>query len=61
MMRYYIDEQLTVLNGLQGRLQCTDLIPSQEPLLEGITENMLAARMAGVQSLADLDQDRLDR
>ena len=53
-MRYYIDEHSTDLSALQERLESTDLIPSQEPLLDGIAEKISSIREAGVQSLADL-------
>ena len=53
-MSYYIDDNLTKLSALQKRLQNTDLIPSQEPLLEGISEKMSALGKAGIASLADL-------
>ncbi|MEM8681974.1 MAG: DUF4332 domain-containing protein [Pseudomonadota bacterium] len=39
---------------MQKRLQSTDLIPSQEPLLEGLAKKMSSIRKAGVQSTADL-------
>ena len=53
-MGYYIDEHLTKLSALQKRLQSTDLIPSQEPLLEDISGRMSALRKAGIATLADL-------
>ncbi len=54
MMRYYLDEHSTDLDALQERLRSTDLIPSQEPLLEGMAENTTSISNAGVASLADL-------
>ena len=53
-MGYYIDDHLTGLSALQERLQNTDLIPSQEPLLEDISQKMSALRKVGIASLADL-------
>lgn len=53
-MAYYIDEEATKLRALQKRLQSTDLIPSQEPLLEDISAKMSALGKAGIASLADL-------
>ena len=53
-MSYYIDEHSTDLSALQERLQSTDLIPSQEPLLDGIAGKFSSIRETGVQSLADL-------
>lgn len=54
MMSYYIDGHATDLDTLQERLQSTDLIPNQEPLLDGIVEKMASIKKAGVSSLADL-------
>jgi hypothetical protein len=51
---YFIDAESTSLAALRERLQSTDLIPSQEPLLEGITEKISALDKAGIHSLADL-------
>lgn len=53
-MRYYLDEHATDLNALQERLQSTDLIPSQEPLLEGMADKMTSIEMAGMTSLSEL-------
>jgi len=53
-MKYYIDENSIDLDALQDRLQSTDLIPSQEPLLDRLSENMTSLTGAGIQSLADL-------
>lgn len=54
MKSYHIDERSTGLDALQDRLQCTDLIPSQKPLLDGLAEKLASIRKAGVTSLADL-------
>lgn len=54
MMRYYLDENSTEPDALQERLQDTDLIPSQEPLLDGMAEKMISISKAGVCSIADL-------
>ncbi len=53
IMRYYLDEQTIDMAALQKRLRRTDLIPSQEPLLDGMAENAAAISKAGVVSLAD--------
>ncbi|WP_394180091.1 DUF4332 domain-containing protein [Yoonia maritima] len=53
-MNYYLDENSIDLDALQDRLQSTDLIPSQEPLLDRLSENMSSLTGAGIQSLADL-------
>jgi hypothetical protein len=53
-MDYHIDGHSTDLAALQKRLQSTDLIPSQEPLLDDITEKMSALAAVGVNNLADL-------
>ena len=53
-MKYYLDENSIDLDALQDRLQSTDLIPSQEPLLDRLSENMSSLTGAGIQSLADL-------
>lgn len=54
MARYHIDAQSTDLSAVQQRLQSTDLIPSQAPLLDGIAEKISSIGDAGVRSLADL-------
>ena len=54
MASYYVDEHSTDLKALQKRLQNTDLIPSQEPLLEGISGKLSSIRKAGAHSMADL-------
>ena len=51
---YYVDERAIDLNALRERLQSSDLIPSQRPLLEGIADKMTALKAAGMHSLADL-------
>lgn len=54
MMSYYLDEHSTDPDAVRERLQGTDLIPSQEPLLDGLAEKMISITGAGVTSLADL-------
>lgn len=54
MTRYYLDEHSIDLNALKDRLQSTDLIPSQGPLLDKITARFSSIRQTGVQSVADL-------
>ncbi|MGJ5620423.1 DUF4332 domain-containing protein [Sulfitobacter sp. MF3-043] len=56
MRSYYLDEKSTDLGALQARLEATDLIPSQQPLLVGIADKMDALKSAGIASLADLRQ-----
>ncbi len=53
-MKYYIDASSTNLDDLQTRLQATDLIPSHQPLLEGMAKKMGLLKKAGVNSLTDL-------
>lgn len=54
MVPYYIDDQSTDLGSLQARLEHTDLIPSQLPLLDGLNKRIAAFRKAGIDSVADL-------
>ncbi len=53
-MRYYIDANSTNLDYLQARLQATDLIPSQQPLLTDMVKKMDSLQKAGINSLDDL-------
>lgn len=53
-MGYHLDEHAIDLDALQERLKGTDLIPSQVPLLDGLTENTRSIGKAGIASLADL-------
>ena len=53
-MSYYIDDASTKLSTLQKRLEDTDLITSQTPLLEDISTKMSALGEAEITSLADL-------
>lgn len=53
-MSYFIDAEATDLAALKERLKNTDLIPSQEPLLEEISQRMSALENAGIGSLAEL-------
>ncbi|WP_179953883.1 DUF4332 domain-containing protein [Denitrobaculum tricleocarpae] len=53
-MSYHIDDQSLGLKWLEERLRNTDLIPSQKPLLDGVSKKMHALAEAGVQSLGDL-------
>lgn len=52
--RYYLDDSATDLTDLRKRLETSDLIPSQEPLLDGLDAKLTALRAAGIVSLADL-------
>lgn len=54
MTAYCWDEKSIDLGALQERLENTDLIPSQEPLLDGLADKMAALRTAGITSLATL-------
>ncbi len=53
-MGYYINDRSTSLDDLQARLEATDLVPSLQPLLDGLTKKMDALKKAGVTSVADL-------
>lgn len=53
-MPYHMDDGSMDLGDLQKRLEDTDLIPSQLPLLEGLDEKMSAFKAAGIHSVADL-------
>lgn len=53
-MGYYIDGKTVSLDDVRHRLQNTDLIPSQEPLLVDIKAKMVALKKAGIGSVADL-------
>ena len=54
MARYHADAKAIDLKALQARLMGTDLIPSQEPLLDNMSDKMAAISKAGLQSVADL-------
>lgn len=54
MTSYYLNDSSTDLTALQKRLETSDLIPSQEPLLDGLDTKLAALRAAGIDSLADL-------
>ena len=53
-MGYHIDEDRTKLGDLRKRLEATDLIPSHQPLLDGIGRNFAALEKAGCTSLRAL-------
>ncbi len=53
-MSYYINQDSDGLGDLQKRLESTDLIPSHQPLLEGITHNFAALERAGCKSIREL-------
>lgn len=53
-MKYDIDASSINLADLQTRLQATDLIPSHQPLLEGMAKKMGLLKKAGMNSLTDL-------
>ena len=54
MTGYYLDEGSTGLDALRERLEASDLIPSQEPLLDGIGDKLASLQGAGIASLVDL-------
>lgn len=49
------------LDDLRARLQSTDLIPSQEPLLDGIAERFALLAGTGITSVSDLQAALRDR
>jgi len=53
-MGYHIDENSTSLENLQTRLKNMDLIPSLQPLLDGLNKKMDAFKKVGIKSIADL-------
>ena len=53
-MRYHADAQTIDLKALQARLTGTDLIPSQEPLLDGMADKTAAPGKADIRTMADL-------
>ncbi len=54
MTSFHLDDQSLGLDWLEERLRNTDLIPSQKPLLDGVSEKISALAEAGVHSLGDL-------
>lgn len=55
-MAYHMDFSKTSLADLKAKLERTDLIPSQLPLMEGIDGKLAALKRAGVSSLEDLSR-----
>jgi len=53
-MGYFIDEGSTSLDEVQARLETTDLIPSLQPLLDGLEEKLSALKKTGMKSVGDL-------
>jgi hypothetical protein len=53
-MGYHINDRSTSLDDLQARLEATDLIPSHQLLLDGLTKKMGTLKKAGVKSVAEL-------
>jgi len=51
---YFINDDSMNLDNLQARLEATDLIPSLQILLDGLTEKLGALKKIGVRSVADL-------
>lgn len=54
MSSYHLDDTTCYLSYVEKRLQNSDLIPSQQPLLEDLEINLVALRTVGIGSLADL-------
>ncbi len=54
MTSYHLDASSTDLAALGKRLETTDLIPSQMPLLDGLDGALAAFQAGGVHTLADL-------
>lgn len=53
-MGYHIDDNTFGLDRVAAKLEASDLIPSQVPLLDGIRAKMAALEKAGITSLAKL-------
>lgn len=53
-MSYHVDADTMSLEQLRKRLEGTDLIPSQQPLLDGIAKRFAALKTAGIKSVATL-------
>ena len=51
---YHMNDRSMSLDDLQARLEQTDLIPSHQPLLDGLTKKIGVLKKAGLQSIADL-------
>jgi hypothetical protein len=49
-----VDEEKTTLDDVRRRLEATDLIPSHEPLLEGISRRFAALERCGCRSQQNL-------
>ncbi len=54
MKSYYLDENSADPDALQARLEATNLIPIQLPLMVSIADKMNTLRSAEITSLADL-------
>lgn len=55
-MPYHMDFSKTSLTRLKERLERTDMIPSQLPLLDGLEEKLGALRASGIETLEDLSR-----
>lgn len=53
-MAYHLDFSTMSLADLKAKLERTDLIPSQLPLMEGIDRKLAALGKAGIRNLEDL-------
>lgn len=54
-MSYYLDFTVLGLDFLRTRLLGEDLIPSQLPLREGLTEKLRTLRTVGIKTVSDLN------
>ena len=55
-MAYHLDFSAMSLAALKAKLERTDLIPSQLPLLDGIDKKLAALGKAGIKNLEDLSR-----
>jgi hypothetical protein len=53
-MSYHMDDQSMSLDDLQERLEASDLIPSRQPLVDGIRKQISSLKKAGILSVAAL-------
>ncbi len=56
-MGYHLDDTRMSLADLAARLEGSDLIPSQQPLLKGLRTTTAALRKGGIASVADLRRE----
>jgi len=60
-MGYFIDEDSASLDELQVWLEKADLIPSLQPLLDGLAKKLSALKKAGMKSVGDLRMQMKNR